>query len=565
MSLKEKNQSSTEAGAGKDFIRTIIDQDLKSGKHTSIFTRFPPEPNGYLHIGHAKSICLNFGIKEEYNGTCNLRFDDTNPEKEEQEFVDAIQRDIEWLGFKWDNLFFASDYFERIYDDAVRLIKTGKAYVCELSPEQLREYRGTLTEPGRESPSRNRSVEENLDLFERMRNGEFSEGQYTLRARIDMSSPNLNLRDPALYRIKFAHHHRTGDKWCIYPMYDYTHCISDALEHITHSLCTLEFEDHRPLYDWCLVELGYDPRPRQIEFAGLNLEYMMLSKRYLKRLVTEGVVDGWDDPRMPTLAGMRRRGYVAEGIREFCKRVGVAKADNMVEFALFEFCQREVLNRITKRVMAVLDPLKVVITNFPEGKTEELEAENNPEDSAAGNRMIPFSKEIYIEREDFIEQANKKWFRMAPGKEVRLKHAYYVTCNEVIKDASGKVIELRCSYDPATRGGWSDDGRKVKGTLHWVSVADAKEVEVRHFSHLFSTPDPFDFPEGEDLLFNLDRESLNKSTAYVEPALATAKAEERFQFLRNGYYVVDSRYSKQGAPVFNSIVGLKDSFSKKQG
>ncbi|MCB0323135.1 MAG: glutamine--tRNA ligase/YqeY domain fusion protein [Bdellovibrionales bacterium] len=557
-----------EGALPSNFIRSIVDEDNRSQKHGGrVATRFPPEPNGYLHIGHAKSICLNFGLARDYEGTCNLRFDDTNPVTEEVEYVESIQEDVRWLGFDWgERRFFASDYFEQLYDYAVELIRKGLAYVDDLNAEQIREYRGTLTQPGKNSPFRDRSVEENLDLFQRMRAGEFPDGSRVLRAKIDMASPNINMRDPTIYRIKHAHHHRTGDAWCVYPMYDYTHCISDALEHITHSICTLEFEDHRPLYDWVLDQLPVPCHPQQIEFARLNLTYTVLSKRKLLRLVMEKHVNGWSDPRMPTLSGMRRRGYTPEAIRDFCDRIGVAKADSIVDIELLNFCLREDLNRRALRVMAVLDPIKVVIENYPEGQVEMLDAENNPEDPAAGSRQIPFSREIYIEREDFMEEAPKKYFRLAPGKEVRLKHAYYVTCTNVVKDpATGQVLEVHCTYDPATRGGWSQDGRKVKGTLHWVSTAHAVDAEVRLYDHLFTQENPDDVEEGKDFLSNLNPDSVKVLTGCkVEPGLASATAQERYQFLRQGYFCVDSVDSSSGALVFNRIVALKDSWAKEQ-
>ncbi|RMG43312.1 MAG: glutamine--tRNA ligase/YqeY domain fusion protein [Candidatus Dadabacteria bacterium] len=559
-------ESREAAEVGSDFIRKIIQEDLAAGKNGGrVHTRFPPEPNGYLHIGHAKSICLNFGIQEEFPGAlCNLRFDDTNPCKEEQEYVDSIQEDVHWLGFDWgDRMYFASDYFDRLYEYAIDLIKQGKAYVDSQSAEEIRLSRGTLTEPGKESPYRNRSIEENLDLFERMRAGEFKDGEHVLRAKIDMASPNLNMRDPVIYRIRHASHHRTGDKWCIYPMYDYTHCISDALEGITHSLCTLEFEDHRPLYDWVLDQLDVPCHPRQIEFARLNLSYTVLSKRKLLELVQDGHVNGWDDPRMPTLSGMRRRGYTPDAIREFCRRVGVAKANSIVDIELLNFCQREVLNRRALRVMAVLNPLKVVIENYPEDKEEELEADNNPEDPAAGKRMLPFCREIYIERDDFMEDPPKKFFRLSPGKEVRLKHAYYITCKEVIKDSSGKVTELRCTYDPESRGGGTPDGRKVKGTLHWVSARHAKKVEVRLYDHLFMRENPDDLKEGEKFTDLLNPESLKViPEALVEPGLVDARPGTHYQFLRLGYFTPDSVDSKPGQPVFNRVLTLRDTWAK---
>ncbi|HPF09381.1 MAG: glutamine--tRNA ligase/YqeY domain fusion protein [Candidatus Cloacimonetes bacterium] len=547
-----------------NFIRNIIDNDLESGKHKYIVTRFPPEPNGYLHIGHAKSICLNFGIARDYQGRCHLRFDDTNPVKEDLEYVDSIMEDVRWLGWEWnDKLFFASDYFDKLYEYAEILIQEGKAFVCELSMDELREYRGTLTVPGKNSPYRNRSVEENLDLFRRMRDGEFPDGSKSLRAKIDMASPNLNMRDPVIYRIKKTEHHRTGDSWQIYPMYDYTHCVSDALEGITHSICTLEFEDHRPLYDWFLDQLPVPCHPRQIEFARLNLSYTVMSKRLLLALVKEGYVKGWDDPRMPTIAGMRRRGFTPEAIRDFADRIGVAKANSMVDFELLNFCVREDLNKKALRRMAVLNPLKLTISNYPEG-SEELTAENNPEDSEAGNRSITFSRELYIEREDFSENPPKGWFRLAPGKEVRLKHAYYVTCTDVVKDDSGMITELICTYDPKSRGGWSDDGRKVKGTLHWVSAAHAIALEVRLYDHLFSIPDLNDMEEGKSYLDYLNPESeIINSQALGESSLINATIGQSFQFLRLGYFTPDYDFCKD-KPVFNRISTLRDSWARQQ-
>ncbi len=556
-------QAAAPEGAARpvDFIRAIINDDLATGKHTRVATRFPPEPNGYLHIGHAKSICLNFGIAEDYRGTCNLRFDDTNPTKEEVEYVDSIIDDVHWLGFSWDDrLYYASDYFEQLYDYAVELIKRGKAYVDSLTPEEIREHRGTLTEPGRESPYRGRSIEENLDLFRRMRAGEFEDGTHVLRAKIDMSSPNINLRDPTIYRIRRVPHHRTGDAWCIYPMYDYTHCLSDALEGITHSICTLEFEDHRPLYDWVLDQLPVPCHPQQIEFARLNLTHTVMSKRKLLRLVQEGHVSGWDDPRMPTLAGLRRRGYPPEAIRTFCARIGVAKRDSVVEIAQLEHDVREHLNATAPRVMAVLDPLKVVIENYPEGKVEEIEAVNNPEDASAGTRPVPFSRVLYLEREDFREDPPKKFYRLAPGREVRLRYAYLITCTEVIKDESGKVVELRCRYDPESRGGSPADGRRVKATLHWVSAVHAVPAEVRLYDHLFSAP----FPEedGRDFKEALTPDSLKVVRgAMLEPSLATASPGDRVQFERQGYFCVDPD-SGPGALVWNRTVTLRDTWAK---
>ncbi|MCB1041735.1 MAG: glutamine--tRNA ligase/YqeY domain fusion protein [Acidobacteria bacterium] len=544
-----------------NFIRNIVDQDLSAGKTQQVHTRFPPEPNGYLHVGHAKSICLNFGLANDYRGICNLRFDDTNPSKEEQEYVDAIQADVKWLGFDWDDrLFFASDYFEQLYQYAEHLIVNGNAYVCHLDGEQMRSYRGTLTEPGKNSPYRDRTPDENLDLFRRMRAGEFEEGACVLRAKIDMSSPIIQMRDPAIYRIKKVHHHRTGDDWCIYPMYDFTHCISDALEGITHSICTLEFENHRPLYDWILDKLPVPCHPQQIEFARLNLTHTLMSKRKLLALVEEGHVAGWDDPRMPTIAGMRRRGYTPESLREFCERIGVAKADSTVDLPLLEFCVREDLNAHSPRVMAVLDPIKLVITNYPEDQVEELDAAYFQDNKAWGSRSVPFSRELWIERDDFREDNPKKWFRLAPGQEVRLKFAYYVTCQDFVKNEAGDVVEIHATYDPATRGGWSNDGRKVKGTLHWVSAAQALAAEVRLYDTLFLDPNPGsvkDVPLSE--MINPD--SLRVVQAWVEPSLAEVEAGHRVQFERTGYFCVDPD-SKRGRPVFNRTVTLKDSWAK---
>jgi len=555
---------STTDAPRRDFIRDIVAEDLASGKYEGrVHTRFPPEPNGYLHIGHAKSICLNFGIAEEFGGLCNLRFDDTNPIKEEQEYIDAIKEDVRWLGFDWDDReFYASDYFDQLHDWAVALIRAGKAYVCDLNAEQIREYRGTLTEPGRNSPDRDRSVEENLDLFERMRRGEFPDGSRTLRAKIDMASPNLNLRDPVMYRILHASHHRTGDKWCIYPTYDFTHGQSDSIEGITHSICTLEFENHRPLYDWYLDALGVY-HPRQIEFARLNLTYMMMSKRRLLQLVREGHVRGWDDPRMPTLCGLRRRGYTPEAIRDFCRRIGVAKFDGVNEIGLLEHCLREDLNRRAARVMGVLRPLRVVIENYPEGQVEELDAINNPEDPDAGTRKVPFSRVLYIEQDDFREDPPKKYFRLAPGREVRLRYAYFITCNDVVKDpGTGEVVELRCTYDPATRGGDAPDGRKVKATLHWVAAEQALPAEVRLYDHLFTKPDPSDVAEGQDFTANLNPNSLVVlRECWVEPSLAAAKPGDLLQFERQGYFCVDPD-SAADALAFNRTVALRDSWAK---
>jgi len=549
----------------RSFIHDIIDEDIRSGRFGGrVHTRFPPEPNGYLHIGHAKAICLNSSIAKEYGGKFNLRFDDTNPTKEEQRYIDAIIEDVRWLGADWeDRLFYASDYFQQLYEWAVQLIKDGKAYVDSLSAEEIREYRGTLTEPGRNSPYRDRSVEENLELFEKMRRGEFKEGEAVLRAKIDMSSPNLNMRDPVMYRILHTEHPRTGNKWCIYPMYDWAHGQSDSIEGITHSLCTLEFEDHRPLYDWFLDQLGIY-HPRQIEFARLNLTYTVLSKRKLIRLVEEGHVNGWDDPRMPTIAGMRRRGYTPEAIRDFCNMVGVAKSNSIVEFEMLEHAIRQDLNRRAERRMAVLRPLKVVIENYPEGQTEWLEAINNPEDESAGTRTIPFSRELYIEQEDFMEEPVKKFYRLAPGREVRLRYGYFITCTDVVKDENGQIIELRCPYDPETRGGYAPDGRKVKATLHWVSAEHARQAEVRLFDRLFLTENPDDAPEGQDFIANLNPNSLEVvENAYVEPSLAEAKPGDRFQFERLGYFCMDPDSTPE-KPVFNRTVALRDTWKKIQ-
>ncbi|MEM7034029.1 MAG: glutamine--tRNA ligase/YqeY domain fusion protein [Chloroflexota bacterium] len=555
--------STTETAGSSNFIRKAIDEDNALGRFEGrVHTRFPPEPNGYLHIGHAKAILLDFGLAEEYGGLCNLRFDDTNPSKENTEFVEGIKHDLKWLGCDWgDREFFASDYFEQLHDYAIQLIKKGKAYVDSLSGDEIREHRGTLTAPGINSPYRDRSIEENLDLFARMKAGEFGEGEHVLRAKIDMASPNLNLRDPVMYRVLNDSHHRTGDAWSIYPMYDFAHGQSDSLEGVTHSLCTIEYEAHRPLYDWFLDELDLY-HPQQIEFAPLNLSYTILSKRKLSRLVDEGHVTGWDDPRMPTLAGLRRRGYTPDIIREFIDRVGVAKKDNsIVDMALLEHTVRESLNKTAPRVMAVLDPIKVVIDNYPEGQVEEIEAENNPEDENAGSRVIPFSREIYIEREDFREEAPRKFFRMVPGREVRLKHAYYVHCTHVEKDEAGEITEIHCTYDPATRGGWSDDGRKVKGTLHWVSAAEALDAEIRLYDHLFNVIDPEGKDGDEDFTTNLNPESYIVTQAKIEPTLDDVKSGERFQFLRKGYFAVDPD-SSPNQPIFNRTVALRDSWAK---
>jgi glutaminyl-tRNA synthetase len=552
--------------APTDFIRTIVAEDRVSGKHGGrVATRFPPEPNGYLHIGHAKSICLNFGVAEENGGTCNLRFDDTNPAKEETEYVDAIKEDVEWLGFKWDALLFASDYFEQLYQFAVELIRRGRAYVDSLNAEEIRAYRGTLTEPGRNSPYRDRPIEENLDLFARMRAGEFEDGTHVLRAKIDMASPNFNMRDPTLYRIRHASHHRTGDAWRIYPMYDFAHPLSDALERITHSLCTLEFEDHRPLYDWLVGSLSDafgGEQPQQIEFARLNLNYTVMSKRKLLQLVQQGCVSGWDDPRMPTISGLRRRGYTPESIRDFCMRIGVAKKENVIDMAQLEHSIREDLNRHAQRVMAVLRPLKVVITNYPEGQIEEVDVINNPEDASAGTRKVPFSRVLYIEQDDFKEDPPKKFFRLSPGKEVRLRCAYFITCTEVVKDSDGGIVELRCTYDPATRGGDSPDGRRVKSTLHWVSAAHAGAAEVRLYDRLFLAEDPERDVPGKTFLDNLNPHSLEVLRGcLVEPSLAAATPGSRFQFERLGYFSVDAD-SRPEALTFNRIVSLRDTWAR---
>ncbi len=548
-----------------DFIREIVVNDMKTGKHKFIRTRFPPEPNGYLHIGHAKSICLNFGIASQFKGLCNLRFDDTNPSKEEVEYVESIKEDVRWLGFDWDDReYYASDYFDQLYEFAVKLIKKGQAYVCSLSPEQIRQYRGTLTEPGKNSPYRNRSVEENLDLFQRMKAGEFKDGEHVLRAKIDMASSNINLRDPTIYRIKHVAHHRTGNKWCIYPMYDFTHCLSDAIETITHSICTLEFENNRPLYDWVLDTLETECHPQQIEFARLNLNYTVLSKRRLIQLVEEGHVTGWDDPRMPTISGIRRRGYTSDSIRNFCDKIGVSKRDSIVDMELLEFTIREDLNRHAPRFMAVLDPVKVVIANYPEDRVEELEAINNPEDESMGKRMVPFSRELYIDREDFREDPPRKFFRLYPGGEVRLRYAYYITCREVIRDKnSGEIVELICTYDPETRGGWSKDKRKVKGTIHWVSAAHSFTAQVRLYDRLFTTPNPLDKKDGKDFKDYLNPKSLEVLTnCRVEPSLKDLKPGSNCQFERQGYFCADIKDSKANFPVFNRTVTLRDTWAK---
>ncbi len=544
-----------------DFIRQIVSDDLASGKHDEVVTRFPPEPNGFLHIGHAKAFFLNFSLPVEYRGRCHLRFDDTNPTKEETKFVESIQADIRWLGFDWgDHLYFASDYFERLYHNAEQLIEKGLAYVDSLTAEEIREHRGTLKEPGKNSPYRDRSAEESLDLFRRMKAGEFEDGAHVLRARIDMASPNINMRDPVLYRILNATHHRTGDTWHIYPMYDYTHPLSDAYEEITHSLCSLEFQDHRPLYDWVVANSDVPATPRQIEFAKLFLDHTMMGKRYMRQLVDEGRVHGWDDPRMPTLSGLRRRGYQPEGIHNFLRAIGMAKTNSEVEYSYLEYFQREYLNKVALRVMAVLRPLKVTITNYPEGQTEEFEAVNNPEDESAGTRMVPFSRTLYIEEEDFMEDPPKKFFRLAPGREIRLKHAYYITCQEVIKNDAGEIVELLCTYDPESRGGTTPDGRRVKGTSHWVSAEHALDAEVRLYSHLYDSAQPGSATGNH--LDDLNPESLTVlEHSKVEPGLAAAQAGEVFQFMRQGYFAVDPESTAERL-VFNRTVTLKDSWAK---
>ncbi|SHH24360.1 glutaminyl-tRNA synthetase [Caloranaerobacter azorensis DSM 13643] len=551
--MDKKNTSS-------NFIKNIIIKDLESGKYKEIVTRFPPEPNGYLHIGHAKSICLNFDLADEFNGKTYLRFDDTNPLKEDIEYVESIKEDVKWLGYEWDGLYFASDYFEEMYRRAVLLIKKGKAYVCDLSPEEIKEYRGTLTEPGKESPYRNRSVEENLDLFERMRKGEFKEGEKVLRAKIDMASPNLNMRDPVIYRISHSKHHNTGDKWCIYPMYDFAHPIEDAIEGVTHSICTLEFEDHRPLYEWVIRECEMENQPKQIEFARLNLTNTVMSKRKLKQLVDEKYVDGWDDPRMPTISGLRRRGYTKEAIRNFVRAVGVAKSNSVVDYRMLEHFIREDLKLKAPRTMAVLRPLKVIITNYPEGQVEMLEADNNPENPEMGKRLIPFSREIYIEQEDFMENPPKKYFRLFPGNEVRLKHAYFIKCNEVIKDENGNIIELHCTYDPETKSGTGFTGRKVKGTIHWVDAKHAIPAEFRLYDYLILDEDE---DEGKSFLDKVNPNSLEILQGFVEPNMKDVKPYDRFQFFRHGYFSVDPKYTTKDKLVFNRIVSLKSSFKLK--
>lgn len=547
-----------------NFIQDIIEGDLKSGKVQKIHTRFPPEPNGYLHIGHAKAICINFGMAEKYNGLCNLRFDDTNPSKEDTEYVDSIIEDVKWLGFDWeDRLYFASDYYQQFYLYAVMLIEKGLAYVDDLSADEIREYRGTLTQPGKESPYRNRSVDENLDLFRKMKDGEFENGEKVLRAKIDMASPNMNMRDPVLYRILKTSHHRTGNEWCIYPMYDYAHPLEDAIENITHSLCSLEFEDHRPLYDWVIENVGISNPPHQYEFARLNLTHTMMSKRKLLELVQKGIVDGWDDPRMPTLSGLRRRGYTPSSIRRFCDMIGVAKTYSVVDYGILEHCIREELNTNAQRVMAILNPLKVVIDNYPDDMTEEMDVENNPEIPDSGNRKVPFSRELYIERDDFDENPPSKYFRLKPEGEVRLKNAYFIRCESVIKNDKGEVTEVHCTYDPLSRGGNSPDGRKVRGTIQWVSARHAIDAEVRLYDHLFLKDDPEDVPEGGDYKDNLNPGSLTViRNAKLEPSLKNARPGASFQFIRNGYFCVDIKEARNEKLVFNRTVSLKDSWSK---
>ena len=554
----------TQSGKGPHFIEQIIIDDLKSGAVKEVHTRFPPEPNGYLHIGHAKSICLNFGLAEQFGGKCNLRFDDTNPAKEETEYVESIMRDVQWLGFRWHALCFASDYFQQFYEWALELIHSGKAYVDHQTPDQIRETRGTLTAPGVESPYRNRSVEENLALFQQMKDGVLEDGTCVLRAKIDMNHPNINMRDPVLYRILHRHHFRSGDAWCIYPMYDFAHGYEDAIEGVTHSICTLEFEDHRPLYEWFLENVSVPCTPRQFEFARLNLTYTVMSKRLLLELVNRKIVSGWDDPRMPTISGIRRRGYTPSALRRFCAEIGVSKSNSMVDIEFLQFIIREELNATALRAMAVLDPLKVVIENYPEGRVEMLDAENNPEEPNAGTRAIPFSREIYIERDDFMENPPKKFFRLSPGSEVRLKHAYFVTCKEVVRNEAGEIVELRCQYDPLSRGGEAPDGRRVKGTLHWVSVPHAVKAQVRLYENLFTLRDMSEMEEGKSYNDYLNPASLTVlENCFVEPSLAEAKPLDRFQFLRQGYFCADADSTPE-RPVFNRTVALKDSWAKMQ-
>ncbi len=559
----KKNDEKPERIAGVDFVREIINEDNRTGKFNNrVHTRFPPEPNGYLHIGHAKSICLNFGIAQDYNGKCNLRFDDTNPSKEDVEYVDSIQEDVKWLGFDWeDRMYYASDYFNQLFEYAIQLIKYGDAYVCELNSDEMRKYRGTLTEPGKDSPYRNRTIEENLELFMCMKNGDFPDGTKTLRAKIDMASPNVNMRDPVIYRILRATHHRTGDTWCVYPMYDFAHGQSDSLEGITHSICTLEFEDHRPLYDWFVEKLNIY-HPQQIEFARLNITYTVLSKRKLLKLVNENYVSGWDDPRMPTICGLRRRGYTPEALRTFCARIGVTKVDGIVDIAMLEDAVRDDLNQNSQRVMAVLRPLKVVITNYPDDLTEEMEALNNPSNPDSGTRKVPFCKEIYIEQDDFREVPPPKYYRLYPGNEVRLRSAYFIKCVDVIKDEDGKVIEVHCTYDPDTKGGDSKDGRKVKATLHWVSAQHGLDTEVRLYDHLFMTRNPDDTEEGKDFLSNLNPDSLEIVHGYIEPSVKDAKSGTKYQFERLGYFTIDIKDATVNKMVFNRTATLKDTWIK---
>ena len=564
--MKEKSCDEKEAATSVNFIQQRIFDDLAAGKNGGqVHTRFPPEPNGYLHIGHAKSICLNFGLAKKISGVCNLRFDDTNPSKEDVEYVDSIKEDVKWLGFDWgENEFFASDYFSRLYDYAIQLIEAGQAYVCDLTPDETREYRGSLQEAGRNSPFRERTVAENLDLFSRMRAGEFADGSRVLRAKIDMASGNMNMRDPVIYRIAHVRHHRTGAKWCIYPMYDFAHGLSDAIEGITHSICTLEFQDHRPLYDWFINQLDTPVKPQQIEFARLNLSYTVMSKRKLMQLVNDNLVSGWDDPRLPTLSGLRRRGFTPESIRNFCERIGVAKRNSMVDVALLEHAVREDLNKRAARYMAVLRPLKVIIENYPEGQIEELDAVNNPEDEGMGRRKVPFARELYVEQDDFMEDAPKKFFRLTPGREVRLRYAYYIRCERVEKDENGVVTALYCSYDPATKGGSSPDGRKVKSTLHWVAVKTAVSADVRLYDRLFSDPDPAAEKDGDPFTEKINPDSLNVlENCQLEPSLATVGSEQAVQFERLGYFVLDEQDSNSGKPVFNRTVTLRDNWAKK--
>ncbi|MBC6678826.1 glutamine--tRNA ligase/YqeY domain fusion protein [Zhenpiania hominis] len=550
-----ENKTAGAAEGASNFIHNIIDQDLQSHKYGDrVHTRFPPEPNGYLHIGHAKSICLNFSTAEKYHGKCNLRYDDTNPVKEDMEYVDAIEEDVKWLGFQWDKRLWASDYFDKMYEFAVRLIKKGSAFVCDLNADQIREYRGTLKEPGKESPYRNRSVEENLKLFEEMKEGKYKDGEKVLRAKIDMASPNINMRDPVIYRISHTEHHNTGGKYCIYPMYDYAHPIEDAIEGITHSICTLEFEDHRPLYDWVLKELEWEAPPQQIEFARLNLTNTVMSKRHLKSLVDDGVVEGWDDPRMPTIAGLRRRGYTPESIRDFCERIGVSKANSTVDVALLEHCVREDLKEKVESRNVVEDPIKIVITNYPEEQTEEMEIENNRAVPEMGSRMVPFSRELYVDGADFMEEPVKKYFRLFPGNEVRFKGAYFITCNEVIKNEDGSIKELHCTYDPQTRSGSGFEGRKVKGTIHWVDAKTAVKIKIRNYDYLM-----IENEEGQQIL---NPDSLNETWGYAEPSVMEAQPGERFQFFRHGYYIADTKLTNENEKVFNKIVGLKSSWKK---